>query len=82
MKALKTTVVLAIILLLSPNISTAQKSTLEFKNAESVVALVKNYVNTLQKGDVATMNAQLSEDVKVKGLGGGLDSLNIKQHKE
>ena len=28
------------------------------------------------------MNAQLSKDAMAYGLGGGLDSLNVKQHKE
>ena len=82
MKTLKTTIVIAILLLLTPSITNAQKSTLEFKNAVSAETVVKSYVNALQKGDVTTMNAQLSKDAMSYGLGGGLDSLNVKQHKE
>lgn len=82
MKTIKKTVLLAIILMLSPLFTSAQESTLEFKNAESAETLVKNYVAALQNGDVDKMNAQLSKDVYIQGLGGGIDSLNYKQHKE
>lgn len=80
MKTIKTAVLLSIILLLSPSITKAQESTLEFENAESAVTLVKNYITALQNGDVDKMNAQLSKDVFIQGLGGGADSLNLKQH--
>lgn len=82
MKTIKITVLLAIITMLSPTITSAQESTLEFKNAASATALVKNYIAALQNGDVDKMNAQLSKDVYIQGLGGGIDSLNYEQHKE
>ncbi|PHS67986.1 MAG: hypothetical protein COB12_01870 [Flavobacterium sp.] len=82
MNTLKITIAIAILLLLTPSISNAQESTLEFENAASITTIVKKYIAALQKGNVATMNAQLSKDVMVRGLGGGLDSLNFKQHKE
>ncbi len=80
MKSIKTTLKLFLVLVLVSTFSFAQTSTLTFKNAESAEALVKKYVTALQNDDVATMNAQLSKDVMVYGLGGGIDSLNYKQH--
>lgn len=56
--------------------------TLEFENAVNAQELVQNYVKALQAGDVATMNAQLADNAMIYGLGGGLDSLNVAQHKE
>lgn len=56
--------------------------TLEFKNAEIAEKLVRDYTSALQKGDVAGMNAQLHEKAMIHGLGGGLDSLNVMQHKK
>ena len=56
--------------------------TLEFKNAEKAQQLVQNYTKALQEGDVAGMNAQLNENAMIYGIGGGLDSLNVAQHKE
>ena len=82
MKLIKMAVLLAIIFMLSPTNTKAQESTLEFENAASATTLVRDYVAALQKGDVEKMNAQLSKDVYIQGLGGGLDSLNYKQHKE
>ncbi len=82
MKTIKITVLAAIMLLLTPSITTAQESTMDFENSASITAIVKKYVAALQKGDVATMNAQLSKDAMTYGVGGGLDSLTVKQHKE
>lgn len=82
MKTIKITLLTALLLMLTPSISKAQKNTLEFENASSAETVVKNYVDALQKGDVASMNAQLSKNAMSYGLGGGLDSLNVKQHKE
>lgn len=56
--------------------------TLEFDNAETALELVQNYVKALQTGDVDAMNAQLADNAMIYGLGGGLDSLNVTQHKE
>ncbi len=56
--------------------------TLEFDNAETAEELVQNYVKALQAGDVDAMNAQLADNAMIYGLGGGLDSLNVTQHKE
>jgi len=82
MKTIKIIVLAAILLLLTPSTTTAQESTMDFENSASITAIVKKYVAALQKGDVATMSSQLSKDVMIRGLGGGLDSLNFKQHKE
>ena len=71
-----------VLLFLTPNISIAKKSTLEFDNAENALSTVKKYVDALETGNVKTLNKQLSKDVMVYGLGGGLDSLNFKQHEE
>ncbi len=73
----------AISLLLAFSTNNAQEVgvTLEFENALSAQELVQNYVQALQAGDVAAMNAVLDENAMVYGLGGGLDSLNVSQHK-
>lgn len=79
----KSTIVL--LLLLGINfLSNAQEPevTLEFSNAEIAEKLIKDYTTALQKGDVDGMNAQLHEKAVIYGLGGGLDSLNVMQHKE
>jgi ketosteroid isomerase-like protein len=80
MKTIKTSILLTFILLLSTSISNAQESTLEFENAKPATDLVINYVEALQKGDVDKMNAQLADNVFIQGLGGGTDTLNLKQH--
>lgn len=86
MRTLKTTILLLGILLLTPMLSHAQEPevgvTLEFDNAATANELLQNYVKALQTGDVATMNAQLADNAMVYGLGGGLDSLNVAEHKE
>lgn len=56
--------------------------TLEFENAAIANQLVRDYTAALQKGDVDKMNAQLHENAMIYGLGGGLDSLNVAQHKD
>ena len=81
MKTIKITLLTALFLMLTTSNANAQESTLDFENAESATTLVKNYVDALQNGDVEKMNAQLSKDVFIQGLGGGVDSLNYKQHK-
>jgi len=80
-KALKAILFSATFLFLMPFISTAQKNTLEFDNAESAMKTVKNYVDALESGDVKALVKQVSKEVMVYGLGGGLDSLNYEQHK-
>lgn len=56
--------------------------TLAFDNAATANEIVQKYVKALQNGDVATMSAQLAESAMVYGLGGGLDSLTVAQHRE
>ena len=80
MKILKPIILLALILFLTPVISNAQETTLEFDNAESAQKLVENYIKALQAGDVAKMSQQLASNAMIHGLGGGLDSLNVEQH--
>ncbi|SDE78612.1 hypothetical protein SAMN05421636_107250 [Pricia antarctica] len=85
MRTLKMTLFLFSTLLLFPMLANAQTSdvgvTLEFDNAASALELVQNYVKALQEGDVNTMNAQLADNAMVYGLGGGMDSLNVVEHK-
>lgn len=69
-------------LMINAQESTEPEVTLEFDNAATAMKLIQTYTSALQKGDVATMNAQLHEKAMIYGLGGGLDSLNVKQHKE
>lgn len=75
---------LALLLLLTPITSKAQEMnvTLEFQNAATAMEVVQKYTKALQAGDVATMNTQLAPGAMIYGLGGGLDSLTVAQHKE
>ena len=84
MKISKKVIILSFLLLGISFITNAQESkvTIEFKNAETAVKLIRTYTEALQKGDANTMNAQLHEKAMIYGLGGGLDSLNVQQHKE
>ncbi|PRY84769.1 nuclear transport factor 2 family protein [Mongoliibacter ruber] len=84
MKNLKITLSVAILMMLLPMISNAQDPvvTLEFQNAETAIEVVQKYTKALQAGDVATMNAQFAPNAMIYGLGGGLDSLTVAQHKE
>jgi len=84
MKILKVTLALALVLMLTPIISNAQDPvvTLEFANAETAMEVVQKYTKALQAGDVATMTAQLAPNAMIYGLGGGLDSLTVAQHRE
>lgn len=70
--------------MLTPMISKAQEMavTLEFQNAAKAMEVIQNYTKALQAGDVATMNAQFAPGAMIYGLGGGLDSLTVAQHKE
>jgi ketosteroid isomerase-like protein len=84
MKNFKKIIIVLMLLLGSNFISNAQEPevTLEFSNAEIAEKLIRDYTTALQKGDVDGMNAQLHEKATIYGLGGGLDSLNVTQHKE
>lgn len=84
MKNLKTTLALAFMFMLTPMVSKAQEMavTLEFQNAAKAMEVVQNYTKALQAGDVAKMNAQFAPGAMIYGLGGGLDSLTVAQHKE
>lgn len=84
MKNLKKVVTLAILLLITNFYVHSQENTvtLEFENAKTASELVQNYTAALKKGDAEMMNAQLHENAMIHGLGGGLDSLNVTQHKE
>lgn len=84
MKNSKATLALALVLLLTPMISKAQEMavTLEFQNAATAMETTQKYTKALQAGDVATMNAQFAPGAMIYGLGGGLDSLTVSQHKE
>lgn len=82
MKIFKNTITLAFLLMLTTLVTTAQDVTLEFQNATTALEVVQKYTKALQAGDVATMNAQLASGAMIYGLGGGLDSLTVSQHKE
>jgi ketosteroid isomerase-like protein len=78
-------IIILLFLVIASNLSmSAQETevTLEFDNATTATQLVVDYTAALQKGDVDKMNAQLHENAMIYGLGGGLDSLNVAQHKE
>ena len=44
--------------------------------------VIQKYTKALQDGDVAAMNSLFAPDAMIYGLGGGLDSLTVTQHKE
>ncbi|UII79066.1 nuclear transport factor 2 family protein [Flagellimonas sp. CMM7] len=69
-------------LFMIPLLVSAQESqvTIEFENGDSATALIQDYVKALQNADVNAMNSKLAENVMIYGLGGGQDSLNLKQH--
>ncbi len=76
-------VVLAITITLGTSILKAQDPivTLEFSNAQTAIEVAQKYTKALQNGDLDTMEEQLADNAMVYGLGGGLDSLNVTQHK-
>ncbi len=82
MKIFKTILSSVFLLLLTTLVSMAQEVTLEFQNAAKAMEVVQTYTKALQAGDVATMNAQFAPGTMIYGLGGGLDSLTVAQHKE
>lgn len=82
MKIFKTILASAFLLLLTTLVSMAQEVTVEFQNAAKAMEVAQTYVKALQAGDVATMNAQFATGAMIYGLGGGLDSLTMAQHKE
>lgn len=55
--------------------------TLDFDNAQTATEIAQKYAKALQAGDVGTMNSQFAPNAMIYGLGGGLDSLNVAQHK-
>lgn len=84
MKNLKITMALALLTMLMPMISNAQNPnvTLEYPNSAKALEVIQKYTKALQAGDVATMNAQFAPNAMIYGLGGGLDSLTVAQHKD
>ncbi|SFR56441.1 MULTISPECIES: nuclear transport factor 2 family protein [Maribacter] len=70
MRTIKMTMLLTLIVLFMPLVNNAQEisATMDFENAEANVAVVSNYVNAVQNGDVETMVAQLAGDAKIYGL--------------
>lgn len=84
MKIFKTVMVCLLAVVIMPVVSQAQQpaTTLEFENAAKALEVIKKYIQALQAGDVATMTAQLAPGAMVYGLGGGLDSLNVSQHRD
>lgn len=81
MKIFKTILASVFLLMLTTLISMAQEVTLEFQNAAKAMEVAQTYAKALQAGDVATMNAQFATGAMIYGLGGGLDSLTVAQHK-
>jgi hypothetical protein len=82
MKIFKTILASAFLLLLTALVSLAQEVSLEFQNAAKAMEVVQTYTKALQAGDVTTMNAQFAPGAMIYGLGRGLDSLTVAQHKE
>ena len=84
MKIFKNIMALAIVLMLTVMTSHAQEPvvTLEFANAATAMEVTQKYTKALQAGDVAAMNALFAPGAMIYGLGGGMDSLTVAQHKE
>lgn len=82
MKIFKTILASAFLMMLTSIVSMAQEASLEFQNAAKAMEVVQTYTKALQAGDVATMNAQFAPGAMIYGLGGGMDSLTVAQHKE
>lgn len=82
MKTFKNAIAFSMMLILTTLVSLAQDVTLEFQNAATALEVVQKYTKALNAGDVATMNAQLAPDAMIYGLGGGMDSLTVAQHRE
>jgi ketosteroid isomerase-like protein len=85
MRTFKATIVCAFLLMLTLTVKAQDsevKVNLEFENAKIASQIVQDYTKALQEGDVEKMNAQLHENARIYGLGGGLDSLNVTQHKD
>lgn len=84
MKTLKITLVFFFFMGWMPIITEAQQGevTLEFANAATAMEVTQKYTKALQAGDVAAMNALFAPGAMIYGLGGGLDSLTVAQHKE
>lgn len=82
MKIFKTILASAFLMMLTSIVSMAQEASLEFQNAAKAMEVVQTYTKALQAGDVATMNAQFAPSAMIYGLGGGMDSLTVAQHKE
>ena len=71
------------IIFLTTYISRAQEPTvtLEFDSAPIANDVVQKYVSAVKNGDLAGISGLLANDAMVYGLGGGLDSLNVAEHK-
>jgi ketosteroid isomerase-like protein len=82
MKTFKNAIAFSVMLILTTLVSLAQDVTLEFQNAATALEVVQKYTKALNAGDVATMNAQLAPAAMIYGLGGGMDSLTVAQHRE
>lgn len=85
MKTLKNNLLLplvALMLLVSPYTYGQGEVTLDFENAESASQLVKDYTQGLKEASPAKMSKLLAKDAMVYGLGNGMDSLTVKEHKE
>ena len=72
-----------VIIFLTTFIAQAQEPTvtLEFDTATIANDVVQKYVSAVKKGDIAGISGLLANDAMVYGLGGGLDSLNVAEHK-
>lgn len=70
MTIIKMIMLFTLTMLLNPffNYAQEQSVTLEFENAAANTELVKNYTMAVEKGDTATMVAQLADDAKIYGL--------------
>lgn len=73
---------MALILFVSHSMFGQGNVTLDFENSESALQLAKNYTQSLKEGNAAEMTKLLAKDVIVYGLGKGMDSLTVKEHKE
>jgi hypothetical protein len=83
MKRVKITL-LFVAMAFGATLSNAQEpsATLDFDNGKTAMETLKKYVTAIQNADVENISNLMTKDAMVYGLGSGLDSLNVTQHKD
>lgn len=60
--------------------SQAKEATLDFKNYEANITILKNYVAAMKAGDAAKMNALFTDTATIVGLGSTMDTISKSDH--